>query len=149
MRKLGAQREYPAELNHKRDITVREYYTLILTVKFLRAMPKYGLAESKLDDLIDRALSSSWLYADGNVENFRAADFLAHLKHDESASHIMEPDTPPPTDEPRFVMPPQAVLDKLSPVQRMSMDEKLRQQKLRDNHMASKARLAEVNSVHS
>ena len=126
---LSERKDRP-ELLDKRDIVVGDYYRLLLTIKFLRLLPKFGLAEHKLDDLIDRALASPWLYGSGRAEDFDGESFLANLKHD--GDYIMERDVPEPPKAARFEMPPKAVLDKMTPEQKLRASERDRLQKLAD-----------------
>ena len=126
---LSERQERP-ELRDKRDITVGDYYRMLLTIKFLRLMPKFGLAEHKLDDLLDRALASPWLYGNGRVEDFDGESFLNHLKH--KGDYLLERDEPEAPKEERFVMPPQAVLDRMSPEKKLAMAERERLQRLAD-----------------
>lgn len=111
-------------------------------------MRRKGLRTEKEDDLLDAVLRDpcTLLLNSGAVE-FDVDRTFEDLER-RGLRHVTARDEPEVKAEPRVEMPSDAVLAKMTPIQKLVLDEKLRQQKLRDNYKASKAHLADINSAY-
>ena len=130
---MGQFSTYPGKA---REVSDADWFRLNATVALLPAMFKRGLSPNKLGDFISRLLrdGSPYLIVSSQTNHFDldSDGYLDALADDPGASYLVEPDNPPPKKEPRFEMPPKALLDKMSPEKKLAMAERERLQKIAD-----------------